>query len=199
MFAERDLCHPSSMMVLLFWNGHRGSTYIIGTGVSEDIVERLRFTDVFRCLSDNDNELDLVVGKVLFRGLRNARDDHSSERPNQRRDGLVEQDGERGLGHLCLGLREFHGLRIKRFGLGATRDTHCVVGVVEPQAAHDLDLVVRERREELGDREYGVGNLRGGVERGPDDLESLDGRALRGGEADYVVRQLSAGWEICAC
>ncbi len=53
-----------------------------------------------------------------------------------------------------------------------------MVGVVEPQTPHNLDLVVRERCEELGDREYGVKDLRRGVERGPDDLEGLDGCAL---------------------
>ena len=91
------------------------------------------------------------------------------------------------------------GVRIKQFGQRATRDTHRVVGVVEPQTAHNLDLVVRERCEELGNREYGVGDLRRGVERRPDDLEGLDGRALRRGEADCGGGQLSENSEMYAC
>ncbi len=74
-----------------------------------------------------------------------------------------------------------------------------MVGVVEPQTPHNLDLVVRERCEELGDREYGVRDLRRGVERGPDDLEGLDGCALRCGEADCAWGQLIANSEMYAC
>lgn len=78
-----------------------------------------------------------------LRRPRNPRDDHSRERPN-RRDGLIEQDRECGLGIFASACVNFKGLRIKHFGRRATRDTYCVVGVVEPLAANE-DLGVSTR------------------------------------------------------
>ena len=53
-----------------------------------------------------------------------------------------------------------------------------MVGVVEPEAAHDADLLAGERREEVLHGEHLVRDLRGGVEGAADDLVRLDGLPL---------------------
>lgn len=59
-----------------------------------------------------------------------------------------------------------------------------MVGVVQPQAAHDADLLARERREQVRHGQDVVRDLRGGVERGADDLVRSDGLLVVEREAD---------------
>ena len=64
------------------------------------------------------------------------------------------------------------------------RMTHCVVGVVETQAADEPNVVSRERSEELLDGEHGLGDLGGRIEGRADDFMCFDGLLAVVREAD---------------
>jgi hypothetical protein len=49
-----------------------------------------------------------------------------------------------------------------------------MVGVVQPKAAHDLDLLIRERREKLGHGQHLLGDLCRGVQGRAHDLVGFD-------------------------
>ena len=85
--AERRL---RDRLVCLSSQYERCRSYIVGTGVAEDVVKCILLRDVLGRLANYDRELDLVVREVLVNGLSSLRDDDSGARPNDRARGLVE-------------------------------------------------------------------------------------------------------------
>ncbi len=67
---------------------------------------------------------------------------------------------------------------------GNVRVTHCVVSVIQTQAAHKANFLARQRREKFLHRQDVLRDLRSGVERRADDLVRLDGLLLVKRESD---------------
>lgn len=68
-------------------------TYVVRASVSEDIVKSICFRDVLGNLADDDGELHLVVGEVLFNRLCNLGNKNRCVGTDNRCQGLVKQDG----------------------------------------------------------------------------------------------------------
>ena len=65
-------------------------TYVIGSGVSKDVVQSVCFGYVSCWFADNDDQFDFVVWEVVFRWLSYFGDDDGGQGSDEGCDGFVE-------------------------------------------------------------------------------------------------------------
>ena len=75
---------------------HDGTTgeeaHVVCPGVAKNVVQSVRLGHILGGLTDDNGELDLIVRKVLLRGLSDLRDEDRCIRANDSSVGLVEED-----------------------------------------------------------------------------------------------------------
>lgn len=72
-------------------------SHVVGSSVSQDIIQRVSLWDILGCFADNNGELNFVIWKVFFWWLGNLRDDHRSKGTNKRCYRFVEKNWKAGL------------------------------------------------------------------------------------------------------
>ena len=66
-------------------------THVVGAGVPKDVIERLCLGHVLGRLSDDDGQLDLIVGEMHVDWLGDLGNTDRSIRSDHGREGFVEQ------------------------------------------------------------------------------------------------------------